>query len=109
MTDPSEPAAASGPTRPLRRAVEGFRLAAPGPTVLAVALCPDLWGTALRLGWRMAIPGWWRRWPASPMPPAAYVAFRSETMLGATTGSTISPHQVVAYLQWCRRMRSVGG
>ncbi len=44
----------------------------------AVLARPRLWSSAARL----APPGWWRRWPPSPLPPADYVRFRTQTMYG---------------------------
>jgi hypothetical protein len=68
------------------------------PIVLAVLARPGLWSSAAR----QAPPGWWRRWPPRPFPPADYVHFRSETMYGDT--GRLSAHDLIAYLEWCRRM-----
>jgi hypothetical protein len=49
---------------------------------LALLARPTLWPTAARL----APPGWWRRWPPRPLPPAEYVRFRTQTMYGDDGG-----------------------
>jgi hypothetical protein len=69
-----------------------------GRTVLAVLVRPSLWPAVARL----APPGWWRHWPPRPWPPADYIRFRTQTMYGDNG----SPHaeELVAYLEWCRRM-----
>ncbi|MDQ6838805.1 MAG: hypothetical protein M3137_10860 [Actinomycetota bacterium] len=95
--------------RPLRAALGGLRLARPGRTALGVVLRPGLWGTAIRMVARTAVPGWRRRWPPTPAPSVDYVAFRSETMLGGRGLGRLTPTEVVAYLQWCKRMRAIGG
>lgn len=95
--------------RPLRAALAGLRLARPLGTVVAVAARPGLWATAVRLVFRSAASGWWRHWPSTPAPPLEYVAFRRETMLGGTGPGRLTPTEVVAYLQWCKRMRTIGG
>jgi len=46
---------------------------------------------------------WWRRWPPLPLPPAGYLKFRTETMYGGS-GGLLTPADLVAYLEWCRRM-----
>jgi hypothetical protein len=67
---------------------------------LAVAVLrrPRLWGPA----WRMVPPGWWRRWPPLPFPPAGYRRFRMETMYGDQPA--LGAEDLVQYLEWCRRM-----
>jgi hypothetical protein len=70
----------------------------PVRSILAVAGRPRLWASAARL----APPGWWRRWPPSPVPPAEYVRFRSQTMYG--DGRAPDHTDLVVYLRWCRRM-----
>jgi hypothetical protein len=70
------------------------------PAILAVVARPRLWPSLLRL----MPPGWWRRWPPSPLPPADYVHFRTQTMYG-DNGSLDLP-DLIAYLEWCRRMGS---
>jgi hypothetical protein len=63
---------------------------------------PALWGTALRQSRRLAPPGWWRRAPFLPVPSGEYLAFRMTTQYG-DPGHRPAPHDVVAYLEWCRR------
>jgi hypothetical protein len=70
---------------------------------LSVVLRPDLWPTALRVAFQLGAPGWWRRWPPLPVLPEDYARFRSQAMYG-TERATLSPEDLVAYLEWCRRM-----
>ena len=66
---------------------------------LAVLARPGLWPSAARL----LPPGWWRRVPPRLSLPPDYVRFRVQTMYGdGRTG--IEPDDLVAYLQWCRKM-----
>lgn len=60
---------------------------------------PDLW----RVAARMAPPRWWRRWPPVPLPPPDYRRFRVETMYG-DSAARVEGHDLIAYLEWCRRM-----
>jgi hypothetical protein len=60
---------------------------------------PDLWPVVFRL----VPPGWWRRWPPRPWPAPDYLRFRAETMYGPA-GGPLQPADLVAYLEWCRRM-----
>jgi hypothetical protein len=76
--------------------------------VLAVLGRPHLWGAAARLARRTAARGWWRRWPPRPVPPAAYLDFRTHTALGGAVDAKLTPAEVVAYLEWCRRMERIG-
>lgn len=76
-----------------------------GPAALAVAVRPGLWVVAVRQGLRMAVPGWWRRWPPVPRPDPAYVRFRLQTVFGDASKAP-APADVVAYLEWCRRFPS---
>jgi hypothetical protein len=82
---------AAGPVPDLGRAVAAG---------LAVAVRPRLWPSLARL----APSGWWRRWPPSPFPPAEYVRFRTQTMYGDT--GHLDRRDLIAYLEWCRRMGS---
>ena len=76
-----------------------------GPAAAAVVVRPGLWGVALRQSLRMAVPGWWRRWPPVPRPDPDYVRFRLQTVFG--DGAKVpAPADVVAYLEWCRRFPS---
>ncbi|HVE45581.1 MAG TPA: hypothetical protein VNA57_02375 [Acidimicrobiales bacterium] len=82
----------------------------PGLSILkilpALAVRPHLWVTALRQVLVLAPPGWWRRRPFLPLPDAAYLAFRLETMYGDRAAQP-APADVVAYLEWCRSHRQV--
>jgi hypothetical protein len=70
-----------------------------------IAKRPALWSTAVRQ-WRAMIPTrWWLQWPPAPRPSRAYLKFRLETMYGSTDAS-LSPEQVMGYLEWCRWMRT---
>jgi hypothetical protein len=68
------------------------------PLTVALLARPDLWSSAAR----QAPPGWWRRWPPRPFPPAEYVHFRTQTMYG--DAGHLNSHDLIAYLEWCRRM-----
>ncbi|HEX4863274.1 MAG TPA: hypothetical protein VFV02_04330 [Acidimicrobiales bacterium] len=61
---------------------------------------PDLW----RVAARMAPPRWWQRWPPIPLPPNDYRKFRLETMYGDGS-ATLDGHDLIVYLEWCRRMQ----
>ena len=92
----------SGP--PAARRVEGSWLA---PAALAVARRPALWGTGARQVLALAEPGWWRRPPRLPLPPADYLRFRLVTAYGDATRAP-EPSDVVTYLGWCRDERRRG-
>jgi hypothetical protein len=80
---------------------ESGRLSRVGPSLrvaVAVMARPRLWRSAARL----ARPGWWRHWPPSPLPPTDYLRFRTQTMYGDK--GQIDAADLVAYLEWCRRM-----
>ncbi|NND74403.1 MAG: hypothetical protein HKN44_05300 [Ilumatobacter sp.] len=73
----------------------------------ALAICggvlrrPGLWPTALRQARRLARPGWWRRAPFLPIPPADYLEFRMVTQYG-DAAHRAEVDDVVKYLRWCR-------
>jgi hypothetical protein len=96
---------------------------------LAVAARPRLWVPAVTLILRSAPRGWWRRWPPLPSPSAAFAEFRVHTAIGGpavggpavegagaeecstdpggrhqTPVRTLDADEVVAFLEWCRRM-----
>lgn len=75
-------------------------------TVLAVAVRPALWTTALRQLLVLAPPGWWRRRPWLPLPDAGYLRFRILTQYGDPARRP-APGDVVAYLHWCKAYRSI--
>ena len=70
--------------------------------VAALAVRPRLWPVAVAVAWRLAVPGWWRRWPPLPRPDPAYLRFRLQTAYGDPS-VPLQPVDVVAYLDWCRR------
>jgi hypothetical protein len=73
---------------------------------VAVAGRPALWPTAVRQARRLAPAGWWRRPPFLPVPDRAYLGLRSVTQYG-DAGHRLEPGDVVQYLAWCRRLRSL--
>jgi hypothetical protein len=94
------------PPRPARPA--GAPATVPRPPLrwlvaMTVALLrrPELVPAAVRQVLRLAPRGWWRRPPHLPLPPAAYVGFRSQTMYG-DTDRLPEPADVCTYLSWCR-------
>lgn len=75
------------------------------PVVVAVLVRPWLWATALVQMHRLAGPGWWRRPPFLPLPPADYSEFRLVTQYGGKyldEGGRVVAADVVDYLSWCR-------
>jgi hypothetical protein len=71
----------------------------------AIAKRPALWPTAGRQ-WRALTPTkWWLRWPPAPRPSQTYLKFRLETMYGSSN-ATLSPEELIGYLEWCRWMRT---
>lgn len=72
--------------------------------VAAVVARPRLWPTAARQVVLLAPPWWWRRRPYLPVPDAAYLAFRLETMYGGHAPKPVA-RDVVGYLVWCRGYR----
>jgi hypothetical protein len=95
----------------LRRRAEGGPFISWGALV-SLARQPELWPTAARLARSVVAPGWWRRWPLLPLPPAQYIRMRQETMFGSTQGPGSTPErlsgpELVAYLEWCRRMNGL--
>lgn len=67
---------------------------------------PGLWPTAVVELWRLSPPRWWRRWPPLPVPDRDYLRFRMQTAYG-DPGAHPEGSDVVAYLEWCRRMRAL--
>ena len=79
------------------------------PAAAALAVRPGLWATTARQLVALAEPGWWRRRPPLPLPPAGYLRFRLVTAYG-DPGATPGAGDVVTYLAWCRdeRRRAAG-
>ena len=69
--------------------------------VVLVLLRPSLWLVALEQATRLAPRRWWSRPPFLPVPDADYLRFRFETQYGS--GGRPDPHDLVLYLEWCRR------
>ena len=69
----------------------------------AVARHPSLWFVAVRQALVVAAPGWWRRRPFLPLPPADYLRFRLQTAYGGAGERPPEPDDLVTYLRWCRR------
>ena len=67
--------------------------------VLAVAIRPHLWWTAVRQLGRIAPARWWTRPPFVPWPDAGYVRFRLETAYGAHGVPRTA--DALRYLEWC--------
>ena len=113
MNNPSAPVPASSvPASSVSgRSVSGSRtpttdgLAA---VILAVAVRPGLWLTAVRQVFVLARPGWWHRLPFLPLPDPEYLAFRLQTAYGDSS-APLQPHDVVTYLHWCRAWPRVTG
>lgn len=76
-------------------------------TARAVATRPRLWGAALHQVAVLAAPGWWRRRPHLPLPPAPYLGFRMLTAYG-DAGAGPAPADALRYLEWCRDERRRG-
>ena len=68
---------------------------------VAVLLRPGLWRIAVVQLFRLAVPGWWRRWPPLPLPDPAYLRFRLQTQYGDPDREP-APSDLLTYLHWCR-------
>jgi hypothetical protein len=90
-----------------------------GRTVLRAVLArPGLWWVACQTLRRLAPSHWWKRWPFLPLPDPSYWDFRLATAYGGETSGGVpgkvtasaattrgpSSDDVVAFLNWCRRM-----
>ncbi len=71
----------------------------------AVLRHPSLWWTAVVTVFRVAAPGWWRRWPPLPLPSESYWRFRMVTLQGGRGEAPLTEKEVLDYLRWCRRAR----
>ncbi|MEZ5261321.1 MAG: hypothetical protein R2755_05975 [Acidimicrobiales bacterium] len=80
-----------------------------------VARRPGLWPAGLRQLRSMAAPGWWRRPPFLPLPPADYAAFRAQTMWGGAgvlpsgPETSVTADQLVHWLAWSGEERRARG
>lgn len=79
-----------------------------GRAGVAILIRPSLWAIAVVQVWRLAVPGWWRRWPPIPAPDPAYLRFRLQTQYGDTERDP-DPSDLVAYLHWCKSYGKVAG
>ena len=102
MNGASRASGATGSSTPSRSAAS-LPVSAPAlvRAVLAVLRRPSLWVTGVRQLLVLAPPGWWRQAPWLPLPDAAYLRFRMQTMYG-DDGHEPEPDDLVTYLQWCR-------
>lgn len=75
-------------------------------SIRAVAVRPWLWLTAAGAAMSLAPDGWWRRRPFVPLPDEETLQWRVTTAYGSG-GGEISPDDLVAYLEWRRRQRSI--
>jgi hypothetical protein len=69
----------------------------------AVAARPALWHTALRQLAELCPRRWWAKWPPLPLPDPGYLVFRLETLYG-DHNRALEVADLLAYLEWCRRM-----
>jgi len=67
---------------------------------------PSLLPTALRLGGALAPQKWWTSGSRLPFPRADYLEFRNVTLSGEAD-QMAEPHEVIAYLEWCKSMRAL--
>lgn len=79
----------------------GARL--PAGIILAVAMRPRLWISALRILRSHAALRWWRYPPFMPVPARSYLQFRAETQFGEPRPLTAKDvGDVLKYLEWVR-------
>ena len=74
--------------------------------LVELARRPWLWTTAVAQWVALTGPRWWARWPPLPRPARGYMTFRLQAMYGSSS-PTIDAAELVAYLEWCRRMRAL--
>lgn len=79
-----------------------------GRAALTLLRRPSLWAIAVVQVLRLAVPGWWRRWPPVPLPDPAYLRFRLQTQYGDSEREP-DPSDLVAYLKWCKSYGKVAG
>ena len=98
---------------PGRGAQLPFPPAVLGAVVATLARRPGLWPVALSVGWSLRAPGWWRRPPFLPVPPAPYARFRVQTMYGGDgrlhgRPADLTASELVGWLEWVARERHQG-
>jgi hypothetical protein len=76
-------------------------MAVPLSTVLAVAVRPWLWATAIGAVFALAPRRWWAHKPYLPIPDASVVRWRLATAYGSSS-TEMTPEDVVSYLEWRR-------
>jgi hypothetical protein len=74
----------------------------------ALARCPRVWSTTLRVGLALVPTRWWARWPPLPLPDRDWLAFRWETAYGSSQHSA-TPDELIEWLEWCREVRTAAG
>lgn len=79
------------------------RLVSVSRSAVRVLARPDLWWIAIVQVFRLAAPGWWKRWPPLPVADRNYLRFRLQTQYG-DADRIPEPDDVVSYLEWCRGM-----
>jgi hypothetical protein len=80
--------------------------ASPVVTAVVAGLAPRpwLWPAAVAEAFRLARPGWWRRWPPLPLPDDALWRFRMETVYGGTGDAVPKAEDLVSFITWCSTM-----
>lgn len=78
-----------------------------GSAYVAVLRRPSLWVTAVGALFALARRDWWRRPPFLPVPDPEYVRWRLGTAYG-WADRPIAEGDVVSYLEWRKRQRSLG-
>jgi hypothetical protein len=74
--------------------------------LVAVLRHPHLWAAGLGQAVRLARPGWWRRWPALPIPTDDLWRLRMLMAYGGDGSGEPYQGDVVSYLEWCSSARS---
>jgi hypothetical protein len=82
-------------------AVKGVRA-----VFVAVIGHPHLWAAGAAQAIRLARPGWWRRWPALPIPTDDLWRLRMLMAYGGDGSGAPDQGDVVSYLEWCSSARS---
>jgi hypothetical protein len=71
----------------------------------AVLRHPGLWVAGFVQALRLAGPGWWRRWPALPVPTDDLWRLRMLTAYGGDGSALPDAGDVLSYLDWCSSAR----